>query len=207
MNGSTVQDVKRGFIKCAEIVSENKEKLTEIDSMNGDGDLGVSMEKGTAALRACAEGYEGEAIGPMFTKAGAMFNKAAPSTMGTLIGMSLMTVGNTWKDKTEITETDWVAMPGIMASTIARFGKSKPGDKTVLDALCPFAETLVREYAETADFTLAYDKALDAARAGLESTRGMVAAVGRARWLGERAAEACDGGAYLCVCILENIRG
>lgn len=201
-----LEEIRKTLHQCLGIVTENKDALTEIDSINGDGDMGVSMELGAAAMVAAADTYEGETIGPMLQKAGMAFNKAAPSTMGTLIGMALVSLGNTWKGKQQVEEQDVVAAPRVLCEAISRLGKAKVGDKTVLDALYPFAETLEGVFAETSDFSKAYEQAVLAAKAGLEKTKGMQATVGRARWLGERAVQAYDGGALLCVLIVEGVR-
>lgn len=192
--------------KCVEIILVNKDALTEIDSIGGDGDLGVSMEKGAIALKSCLHSLEGEeTISSLLVRSGTVFSKAAPSTMGTLLGMSLMSLGTSWKNKEVLTMEDVIDAPRIMASTIARLGKAKPGDKTILDALCPFAQSLEEEYSSSKSFVKAYGVALEAARNGFESTKGMVASVGRARWLGQRAAETHDGGALLCLRVLEGL--
>ena len=201
-----IQDVKAAIEKCADIVVSKKDALTEIDSMSGDGDLGVSMEKGVQTLCESIAGYTGTEIGMMLMQGGAAFNRAAPSTMGTLIGMGLASVGGSWKGKTQLEDADLVQGAKTFADAIARLGKAKRGDKTILDALYPFTDKLAESFAATGNFAQAYDEALADAKAGLEATKGMMASVGRARWLGERAMQTYDGGAMLCVYVLEGLR-
>ncbi|MDD6144443.1 MAG: DAK2 domain-containing protein [bacterium] len=201
-----IEDVKATIEKCAEIVKSKKDALTEIDSMSGDGDLGVSMEIGVLKLQECIAGYSGEEIGMMLMQGGAAFNRAAPSTMGTLIGMGLASVGGSWKGKTQLEDADLVQAARTFADAIARLGKAKRGDKTILDALYPFVDKLEESFKATGNFVQAYDEALVEAKAGLEATKGMMASVGRARWLGERAMQTYDGGATLCVYVLEGLR-
>lgn len=193
--------------RCADIVAASEAQLTDIDSRNGDGDLGISMKKGFTALCDAVDAYVDDDIGAMLAQGGAAFNRAAPSTMGTLLSMSLVMLGKGWTGKTELDAGDIVTVPGKFAETIGRLGKSAPGDKTILDALCPFAQTLTEVYAGTGSLEEAFAPALEAAKVGLDSTRGMTAMVGRARWLGETAAESCDGGALLCVLLLEGLGG
>lgn len=200
-----VNDVKRVLNRCIDVILSKKDELTAIDSQIGDGDLGVSMEKGGLALRASIDAYEGDVIGPMFMKGGMAFNSAAPSTMGTLMSMSLVALGRGWKEQTTLTEEDLILVPRLMADAIAKQGKAEQGDKTILDALYPYAEALETDWNAHADFSRALVAAAAAARAGMEATRGMQARVGRARWLGERSAEAPDGGAVLCVHIADAL--
>ena len=200
-----IADVKKAIALCIDVILEKKEDLTEIDSRNGDGDLGVSMEKGSMALRLNMSEYRDESIGLMLMKGGMAFNKAAPSTMGTLISMALVTLGREWKEKMFVTDEDVVKVPRIMADSISKQGKAQVGNKTVLDALYPFADSLESSFTETGNLLTSLNKATEAARAGMETTKGMQAKVGRARWLGERSMAAPDGGAMLCVYIVERL--
>jgi dihydroxyacetone kinase-like protein len=163
------------------------------------------MGKGSAAIANTLPEYHAEAIGPLLAQCGMAFNRAAPSTMGTLTSMALISLGHAWKEKTTLTEQDVVKAPRILADTIAKFGKAKQGNKTILDALYPFAETLETVYRETNDFAKAYDAAACAAQTGMEATKGMIATVGRARWIGARTQNVLDGGALLCVYLIEGL--
>ena len=200
-----IADIKRFLDQCAQAGCSCKEQLTKIDSLNGDGDLGVSVEKGMLALRAQIAEYTGATVGTLFMQCGTAFNKAAPSTMGTLIGLSLMALGKSWSDYAELNENDVVEAARLIADTMAKFGHSKPGDKTILDALYPFADAIENAYEHGEPLCTAFEKGKQAARNGMECTKSMMATVGRARWLGERATGVYDGGAMLCVSILESI--
>lgn len=202
-----ILSVKKVLEVCVDVAVTEKDKLTEIDSNTGDGDMGVSMEKGALALRETIGKWQGDVIGPMLMNAGMAFNKAAPSTMGTLISMGLMSLGKEWKEKTVLEDGDIVGAPRILLETIAKQGKANRGDKTVLDALYPLAEKLEASYAESSNLTESLKKAAEAAIKGMEATKGMQAKAGRARWLGERAAEYPDGGAFLCARIAARLTG
>jgi dihydroxyacetone kinase-like protein len=80
-------------------------------------------------------------------------------------------------------------------------GKAKPGDKTMVDALAPAAGAA----AQTADAPL--DQALppvaESARLGMEKTKQMVAATGKAMALGSRALGHVDPGALSMWLILQ----
>lgn len=200
-----VNSVIQAIRKMEAIVELYESDLTTIDSLNGDGDLGTSMRKGFGSILAEAENYHAADIGVMLGKCGMAFNRAAPSTMGTLLGMAMVKLGNVWKGKAEISDSDVVEAPAKIVEAIASLGKARVGDKTILDALVPFAEVLKAEYEVNADLAQSTVKALEACRQGLESTKGMVASVGRARWLGERANQNYDGGAFFCYRLLNGL--
>ena len=125
--------------------------------------------------------------------------------MGTLLSFSLLSLAKETVNCDGLDETDIVRFPDIIAKTISIKGKAKIGDKTILDALVPFAETISAVYEETGNFRKAYSRAVDAAEKGMEDTRGMTARIGRAKWLDGRNKEYPDGGAVLCVRILRTL--
>jgi phosphoenolpyruvate---glycerone phosphotransferase subunit DhaL len=193
---STV-DVKRVVGTIADEMISAKDELTAIDSKLGDGDMGMSMEKGALALKLVFESDNADA-GSLLVSGAAAFNKAAPSTMGTLLSFGIQEAGKYLKDKSELSDADIVAIPRIFAEIIAKRGKAKEGDKTVLDSLIPYAKTMEAHYEATGSLRASIKAAAESARVGMEHTKGMVAKTGRAKWLAGRNKEYPDGGAVLC---------
>ena len=62
-------------------IEENKEYLTRLDQLNGDGDLGISMSEGFKAVDMLLEISEEKDLGKLLMKAGNAFNEAAPSSL------------------------------------------------------------------------------------------------------------------------------
>lgn len=175
-----------------------QDELTELDSKLGDGDLGVSMNRGGTALCCATENFSEGTADILLSQCAAAFNRAAPSTLGTLLSMGLYAIANEIKGQRSITDTQVAAFPRVLAREIARKGKAKAGDKTILDALLPYADALEKRFSEGKDLQTAAKEAAREAQKGAEETKGMMARTGRARWLGERNKEYPDGGAVLC---------
>jgi phosphoenolpyruvate---glycerone phosphotransferase subunit DhaL len=194
----TTADVKRSILLLSNELIAVKEELTEIDSKLGDGDMGISMAKGGAALRMTVEQFESGQICDLLSQCALAFNQAAPSTMGTLLSGGLLALSKKCKEKQTLTDADIVLFPKTIAQAIADRGKAKLGDKTILDALIPYADTLDETYARTGNLQGSLQEAASSAQAGMERTKGMLARSGRAKWLGERNKEFPDGGAVLC---------
>ena len=74
----------------AESMSEKRGYLIELDSVIGDGDLGITMEKGFRAASDFASSNSSLLPGEILSKSGMEIIKIAPSTMGTLMGSGLM---------------------------------------------------------------------------------------------------------------------
>jgi dihydroxyacetone kinase-like protein len=193
--------------KLAEEVANKKEWLVELDSRIGDGDLGLTMDRGFSALAEESAKYEDKDIGKFFVKAGLVLNKVAPSTMGTLVSTAIMRMGKTWNGKTELTPED--IFTGFEAAVVGikERGKSQLGDKTVLDALIPAVDALKEGLLEGKDLPNALRDAYQAALQGFEHTKEMQSKVGRASWFQEGSIGNPDPGAGLITVVFSVLAG
>lgn len=181
--------------------------MTEIDSKLGDGDMGISMSSGAEAIRKTLSSFpkQEKNLAKLFWTSAMAFNRAAPSTLGTLLSFGMMAVGKELENREYIEEVEIPALVKQFADTIAEKGKAKVGDKTILDVLYPYADTLQRVYMKTSSLNKALVAAEEAARAGMESTKGKKAKTGRASWLDTRNMEYPDAGVVLCVFAAEEL--
>lgn len=200
-----LDDVKRTMRTAARALCEMEAELTAIDSKLGDGDMGQSMANGGRAILACLDEKENETISECLTQCALAFNRAAPSTMGTLLSLALKESARTLEGKAVLDDRDIAAIPRVFANTIQRYGKANQGDKTILDALIPFAESVEAEWKKQGSLDRALALGAEAAHAGLEATRGMEAKMGRARWLRGRNAEYPDGGCVMLEGVLRAL--
>lgn len=209
--GHTIDDVKNTLILCAAAVVRQKSTLEEIDSLTGDGDMGISMQKGCTAIIAEAESYTEYDIGKFFGKCAMAFNRAAPSTMGTLLSCGFMQCAKKFGGLTELDGSMVLSIPWQFADAIMLRGKAHEGDRTVLDALLPLCRSLDKSIAcglSTLDaLAAAYAAAVD----GMERTKKLEPKMGRAKWAPDNADGIPDGGAVLCVIVikafLEQVEG
>ena len=181
-----------------------KDTLIELDSAVGDGDLGITVARGCRALR---EGLDenGLDVGRILMKAGMDFSNAAPSTMGALLGAAFMAAGKALQGQSELSLQDIARAVEAAEDRIREKGKAQPGDKTMLDALVPARVALEEAAEQEDDLVVAFQKARDAAEAGMLSTVNMKAAFGRARWLGERTIGHQDPGATMVVLMATSL--
>ncbi|HSN95482.1 MAG TPA: DAK2 domain-containing protein [Anaerolineaceae bacterium] len=186
-------------------VEKNLDYLGELDGKSGDGDLGLSMKAAFDAINQAAAAYPGDDLGLLFLNAAMDCNRAAPSTMGTLLSAGLMAVAKAYKGQEELSEAEIIRLPHLFAEGIQSRGKAKLGDKTILDALLPYADALESYFAETQNLKEASTKAAEVAERAAEATKGMQAQIGRAKWLGERASAYADGGATLWAIIARSL--
>jgi D-erythrulose 4-kinase len=81
------------------------------------------------------------------------------------------------------------------AQHLQGFSKAELGDKTMLDALFPFVDTLIEQVDAGSSISEAWRSAADACRSAAEATASLVPKIGRARPLAERSVGTPDPGA------------
>ena len=128
----SLNDIREQFAKINATMEENKELLTQLDSAIGDGDLGLTMTTGFAAIVKFFEGDVGPDIGKTLMQAGMAMNNAASSTMGTLLSSAILRMGQTVRNKTELDEADLVEMFKAGIKGIQERGKAEVGIKPFL---------------------------------------------------------------------------
>lgn len=189
--------------EIAEIISKNKEYLISLDQQNGDGDLGISMEGGFSAVASYLGNCEETDLGRVLNKCGSCFNEAAPSSLGTIISFGFKGMAKALKGKEMCSFGEAADAMAKGLENIMEKAGSKPGEKTVLDALHPGVAAL-EQYAQESPL-FASEKALEAAKAGSESTRDMRAVWGRAAYYGEKSIGMLDGGSVAGMLIFQGI--
>ena len=186
------------------IMHEHKEYLIDLDSVVGDGDLGLTMTKGFAVAYETASAGEADA-GRMLYNAGKAMSGAAPSTMGTLMALGLMQGGKVLKGKTELTDNDIADFLAAYEDAVMTRGKAKLGEKTFLDGFHPGVVALKEGLAAGDTLAVATQKAAVAAEEGFKLAKGMLAVHGKPAVKGEASREMDDPGAAVAMLIMRAV--
>jgi D-erythrulose 4-kinase len=176
------------------VVEENKEYLGRIDAIAGDGDHGIGMSRGSKAANAAANEAQG-GVEAVLTAAGHAFSDKAGGTSGILWGLLLEGVGKGLGNTEAVTAQRLADAVQDSAQHLQEFSKAELGDKTMLDALFPFVDTLVGQVNAGASISEAWRSAADACRNAAEATASLTPKIGRARPLAERSVGTPDPGA------------
>ncbi len=177
--------------------------LSQADRDLGDGDHGLGMARGmNAAKEALAVGEFTTVDQPLVTMGQAMM-----SSMGGASGVVFGTVfrgGKVLKEQANLDSAGLAAWLQSAAEGVMKRGGAKPGDKTMIDALVPAAD----KASEVAGQPLgdAITAVADAAEAGKEASKAMIATMGRAKTLGERSVGFPDAGALSMTIIFGTMR-
>lgn len=200
MNAS---DLRTAMAAIAAKMKQERQYLIELDQRNGDGDLGISMDEGfNAASRTMNESAETD-LGKLLICASKAFNEAAPSSLGTIMSLQMMGMARTLKGHAS---ADAALLGEALKAGVEKVmdkAGSKPGEKTILDALVPAVDAICTHAGE--GFDAALKAAADAAAKGSDSTANMPAVHGRAAYYGDKAIGLIDGGSIVGRMIFETL--
>ena len=194
------QSLRPLFTEWARIMEANKSVLTELDSVVGDGDLGLTMSDGFAAAARYAQQSEERDLGRFFYMAGKAMASAVPSTMGTLMASGLMQAGKAFKGRETLGLTEAGVLFQAWYDGVQQRGKAQPGEKTFLDGMAPVLAALL---AGEEPLTAARNALLQAQQ-GVQQTTTMVAKHGRAAIHGERSRTFVDPGAMVAQLLIQG---
>ena len=204
MSGPPMQALSGLVPALAEAINANRAWLSEIDGAIGDGDHGINMSKGFTQA-AAALGDPPPPLPEALAALGNTLLEDVGGSMGPLYGTFFIDMADTLRgadalDGLRLSQALRAGLAGIQG-----LGDAKAGDKTMLDALIPAIEALDAALADGVDLSGAAAAMAQAAERGRDSTKEMVARVGRASRLGERSRGVLDAGAASCCLILRTM--
>lgn len=177
-------------------IADNVDELGRLDAVAGDGDHGIGMLRGLAAAADAADATGAAAgVAAMLEAAGDAWSERAGGTSGALWGAALRSLGASLGDADAYSADDVVAAIAAGLDAIIELGHAGVGDKTMVDAILPFSETLAGAVDRGASLPDALRSAADRARSAAEDTASLSPKLGRARPLAERSVGHPDPGA------------
>ena len=204
--GLAVNELKMLILAVGRVIEENKGFLTELDSAIGDADHGINMAKGFRAVAEKIPNLNDSDAGNILKTVGMTLVSKVGGASGPLYGTAFLRSGQAIGDKDKLSGDDLHRGLAAALEGIKQRGRAEPGDKTIVDALQPAVETLARALAAGDSTAVAFDKAVKAAAAGVEYTKGIIARKGRASYLGERSLGHQDPGATSTFLILNTMK-
>lgn len=189
----------------AKRIGAEKAFLTELDNEIGDGDHGINLARGFAAVEKKLPELADKDIGAILKGVGMALVSSVGGASGPLYGTAYMKAGAAMKGKTELTPDDLAAAFDAAIGGVQMRGKAHEGEKTMLDAQIPASKAYKDALAAGKDVKAALGEAVEAARKGVEYTKTILATKGRASYLGERSIGHQDPGATSSLMILEEL--
>ena len=178
-----------------EIIAE-KNWLSELDGVIGDGDHGVTMEIGWRAVQhALEDTQEDETIEGICKRMAKAFLDAVGASSGPLYATAFLRAGTAVSHRLNLDGAGMAEWLGAACQGIRDRGRAEPGDKTMIDAWVPAVEA-AQESAKSGgsaiDVLLA---ARDGGEAGMKATAALESRRGRSAKLGARSVGHIDPGA------------
>jgi dihydroxyacetone kinase-like protein len=189
----------------AQRMEKEKEVLTELDNAIGDGDHGINLARGFAAVEQKLPTLADKDLGAILKGVGMALVSNVGGASGPLYGTAFMKAGGALKGETETDDEKFVAAFEAAVEGIKMRGKAHEGEKTMLDAQCPALKALKESLAAGKDIKAAMADAVEAAKTGVAYTKTIIATKGRASYLGERSIGHEDPGAVSSLMMLEEI--
>ncbi|MBS5198535.1 MAG: dihydroxyacetone kinase subunit DhaK [Clostridiales bacterium] len=196
-------------------IIKNEIPFCELDSHAGDGDFGMSVAKGFRQLKEEWKELTKEhtsSIGEFLQACSMVIMEHCGGASGPIWGSAFRAAGKKADGKTELTIFEFAdmmqeAVTGIQKTGEYSFGRGAVvGDKTLIDALVPCADTWTACADKKETFEHAFTKAAQAAVQGAKDTEAIAARMGRAGTVGDRSIGYPDAGAYALGVIFTDLK-
>jgi len=143
MTTFTVNDLKLASLRIAAACQQSQEMLCEADSRLGDGDLGLTMDKGWRQIAEDSANWPDDMSQALF-QCSKSLQKACASSFGTLQATAFMAMAKYCKEKqlSEISALDIAPLLTVAYQSMMARGKGELGQKSVLDIIYQLSEAL-----------------------------------------------------------------
>ncbi|GAB3395428.1 dihydroxyacetone kinase family protein [Humibacter soli] len=178
-------------------IDANVDELGHMDSIAGDGDHGIGMQRGSHAARdAGAAAVEaGAGAETTLSRAADAWADKAGGTSGALWGVILQAVASKLGDHGQSDPAAVASGVADASAGVIAYGKAQLGDKTMVDALVPFSARLSEAVASGESLADAWASAAETATKAAADTADLLPRLGRARTHGEHSIGTPDPGA------------
>lgn len=184
---------------AAQVIASAPE-LTALDQAIGDGDHGANMKRGFEAILAKLDAIAAEAPGEAVKAMGKTLVMTVGGASGPLYGSLFIAMGEAMLRGKRLPE-DLAEIFASGVEAVSARGRSRAGEKTMLDVLVPVLEIL-RADAGRPDLA---QRVRAVASEAAEGTGPMLATKGRAAFLGPRSIGHIDPGARSSSVLLHAI--
>lgn len=199
----TPDDFRAMMANTAKAIRKNRDWLSQLDGVIGDGDHGVTMDIGWTAVTAALADLAADAtISETCDVMAEAFLSAVGASSGPLYAGAFRSAGAAVSDRLNLDGPALAAWIEGMSNGILARGGAKPGDKTMVDAWVPAATAATAAAAAGKNEKGVLTAAAEAAHAGAQHTENLESRRGRSAKLGERSLGHIDPGAASAAIIL-----
>jgi dihydroxyacetone kinase-like protein len=168
---------------------ESYDEFNAADGKIGDGDLGITILNGLEEINNNIDKFKDD-LSINFMLCSQAFVKKSGSSFGTLIAFAFMNISKDLKGKNICDHEDIINMINIAMETIQERGKTKLGDKTILDSL-NFILNNLKANKNNINYSELFKSSTNEA---LNAFKGKKILIGRARMFEDKTKELDDPG-------------
>ncbi|KAK4960045.1 hypothetical protein LTR10_002934 [Elasticomyces elasticus] len=188
-------DVRRRIQAGCDAVIKAEPTITDYDEKVGDGDCGYTLRDGAKQVLSFIAGKDLTQLPSIVSQLVSELEVNMGGTSGALYCIYLTALASALASEQTVSAALKAALEQLMKYTRARLG-----DRTMMDALIPYIETLK----STGDVK----EAVQRAEQGVEGTKTMEASLGRSAYLDESATQGVpDPGAYGLLILMQGMSG
>ena len=154
-------------------------EVTKYDTVVGDGDCGIGLKRGAEAVKEVLSLTKATDAAIFMDEVVGAVEMAMDGTSGALYAIYLNALATSLRSQSASGGADtkvWAKAAKHAMDSMGKYTPAKEGDRTLVDALAPFVETL--------NETSNVQKAAKAADDGADKTKGMKASLGRTVYVG-----------------------
>ena len=197
-----------GFIiKCihsvVQTILNSEAEIESLDRAIGDGDHYINIKRGSMAVQSIESELTSLPPDQAFKKIGMTLMTSVGGASGPLFASFFLALAKEIKGETNLQQFSKGFTSGV--KSIMDRGKSKLGDKTMLDVLIPVSEKLESLANEGCEIQKLIKEIDLVAMAGVMATKDMMPSKGRSAGLAERAIGHIDPGAKTCQLIISTV--
>jgi phosphoenolpyruvate---glycerone phosphotransferase subunit DhaL len=193
------------FAQAAACIRSEHQRLTELDSIGGDGDHGTTMLRAAEQMEDWTD-TNTQGLADALKAAGWRVLGVDGGASSGLLGTFFAGMGDVVLAEDAMNCNDLAQSLQAGLRAVSRQTKARGGDKTMMDALIPAVDAVSAAAGAGKSIPEALDDAALAAKRGADSTRDLVARYGRARSLGERTRGHPDAGATSIALIFRGFK-
>ena len=187
--------MQRAIEAACRALADAEIRLTELDQAVGDGDLGVNLARGARAIEEILPLYQLFSPADALKATGMTFQSVVGGSSGPFYAVFLLRAAASLRTANASDLKAWAKASLEACDAIGKLGDARAGDRTMLDALLPFANMFADSLEEGCSTGDALERAVRAAEEGAEATARMLPKRGRSSYLGDRAIGHPDPGA------------
>ncbi|MDE8033961.1 dihydroxyacetone kinase subunit DhaL [Actinobacillus equuli subsp. equuli] len=203
------QQILQWLENCNQVMTEQRDFLTQLDTEIGDGDHGLNMQRGFSKALEKIATVSDKDIGTILKTVGMTLLSQVGGASGPLYGTLFIKGSQVANGKEQLTFEELVSVFKAGVEGIVARGRAELGDKTMCDVWLPLLGELAQADQSQPE-TILLKQAVEKAENFANATVPMTAKKGRASYLGERSIGHADPGAtssyYLIKALAEAVK-